>query len=130
MKNIVAFCSLLGLVFCAGNAGAVSAGAVTGNSNSRGTSLISNTVSNSYANGSRGMQGIANAYKQNQIATYYMATQLDVGTACSERIMKCLTDYCDGTTVSAGIVQGRCAYATESELYNYALLCLQEDDSR
>jgi hypothetical protein len=130
MKNIVAFCSLLGLVFCAGNAGAVSAGTVTGNSNSRGTSLISNTVSNSYANGSRGMQGIANAYKQNQIATYYMATQLDVGTACSERIMKCLTDYCDGTTVSAGIVQGRCAYATESELYNYALLCLQKDNSQ
>jgi len=59
-----------------------------------------------------------------------MATQVDVGTACNERIMKCLTEFCDGTTVSAGIVQSKCANITETDLYNYALLCLQKDTSQ
>ena len=130
MKNIIAFCGLLCLVFGGNSAFAVSAGVATGGASSRGTGLIANTNSTSGVNANRGMQGIANAYKQNQIATYYMNTQLDVGTACSERIMKCLTEYCDGTSVSAGMVQSRCAYATETELYNYALLCLQKDYSQ
>lgn len=131
MKNIVAFCGLLGLVLGTSGAFAVSAGIATGSNNNRGTALVSNSVAgNNYTSGSRGMQGVANAYKQNQIANYYITNQVDVGTACSEKIMKCLTDYCGGTTVSAGMVQGRCAYATESELYNYALLCLQNDTTR
>lgn len=131
MKNIIAFCGLLGLV-CGGSAFAVSAGTVTGNGANRGTALISNSVSGGVNNiaGNRGMAGVANAYKQVQLANYYMNTQLDVGTACSERIMKCLNEYCDGTTISGGIVQGRCAYSTETELYNYALLCLQKDNSQ
>ncbi|MBO4672055.1 MAG: hypothetical protein J5608_00165 [Alphaproteobacteria bacterium] len=114
MKHIIAFCSLLGIVL--GANGAFGAQLVSGATNS--TSRL------------RGTQGVANAYKQIQVANYYMATQVDVGTACSEKIMNCLTEYCDGTTVSAGIVQGRCAYTTESELYNYALLCLQKDNSQ
>lgn len=129
MKNIIAFCSLLTLIF-GGSAFAVSAGTVTGNGSNRGTALVSNTTTGSNMIGNRGIQGVANAYKQAQLATYYINSQLDVGTACSERIMNCLTEYCDGTTVSAGIVQGRCAYATETELYNYALLCLQKDNSQ
>lgn len=132
MKNIIAFCGLLGLVFGGCPAFAVSGGVVSGGANSRGTGLIANAYNN--ANGSnnsnRGIQGVANAYKQNQVAAYYMNTQLDVGTACSERIMKCLNEYCDGTSISAGVVQGRCAYATETELYNYALLCLQKDNQQ
>jgi len=130
MKNIIAFCGLLCLVFGGDSAFAVSAGVATGGAASRGTGLIANTNNTPGVNANRGMQGIANAYRQNQIATYYMNTQLDVGTACSERIMKCLTEYCDGTSVSAGMVQSRCAYATETELYNYALLCLQKDYSQ
>ena len=125
MKNLIAFCGILCLVFGSGGAFAVSAGTVSANGTNRGTGLVSNVTGNG-----RGMQGVANAYKQNQIANYYMATQLDVGTACSERIMKCLNEYCDGTTVSAGIVQNRCAYVTQNDLYNYALLCLQKDNSQ
>jgi len=77
----------------------------------------------------RGNQGLANAYKQNQRNTYYMVQQPDVDTACREKIFKCLSDYCGDVTVVAGQRSGRCQYATESELYNYALLCLQKDNT-
>ncbi len=126
MKNIVAFCGIIAAAFGTGGAFAVSAGVVSGGNTNRGTALVSNSAGNNL----RGMGGIANAYKQNQLANYYMATQLDVGTACSERIMKCLNEYCDGTTVSGGIVQNKCAYVTQNDLYNYALLCLQKDNSQ
>ena len=53
----------------------------------------------------------------------------DVDSACRQKIYKCLTDYCGDVTIVPGQVSGRCAYATESELYNYALLCLQKDTS-
>ena len=129
MKKNFVFYGMFGALLYTCGAMAVSAGVATGGANNRGTSLISNNY-NTNATGTRGMQGAANAYKQAQIASYYMNTQLDVGTACSERIMKCLTEVCDGTTVSAGIVQGRCANVTETSLYNYALLCLQKDTSQ
>lgn len=77
----------------------------------------------------RGSQGLANAYKQNQKNTYYMVQQPDVDTACREKIFSCLSDYCGDVTVIDGQRSGRCQYATESELYNYALLCLQKDNS-
>ncbi|MCM1294297.1 MAG: hypothetical protein NC311_01920 [Muribaculaceae bacterium] len=77
----------------------------------------------------RGNQGLANAYKQNQKNTYYMVQYPDVDTACREKIFNCLTDYCGDVTVVAGQRSGRCQYATESELYNYTLLCLQKDTS-
>ena len=136
MKHIIAFCSLLGIML--GTHGATAVGIAgynttnAGNSNtSRGSALVTGaSLSANSTNGLRGNKAVANAYKQAQIANYYIATQVDVETACSERIMKCLTDYCDGTTVTAGIVRGRCAYTTESELYNYALLCLQKDLSQ
>lgn len=129
MKNIIAFCGLLGLVLGCGDASAVSAGVASGGNSNRGTTLIANSNVPAIT-GTRGSQGIASAYKQNQVANYYMATQVDIGTACSEKIMKCLSEYCDGTTVSAGVVQNRCAYVTSNDLYNYALLCLQKDYSQ
>ncbi len=126
MKNLIAFCGLLGCICATGDVFAVSAGTVSGNNGARGGVLVSNATTS----GGRGMQGVANAYKKNQVANYYMLTQKDVGTACSERIMKCLNDFCDGMTVSAGIVQGnKCASVTNTDLYNYALLCLQKDTS-
>ena len=79
--------------------------------------------------GSRGNQGLADAYRMNQRNTYFMVTQPDVDSACRSRIYNCLADYCGDVTVVPGQRTGRCQYATESELYNYALLCLQKDTS-
>ena len=78
---------------------------------------------------SRGYQANANAYKANQRNTYFMVNQPDVDSACREKIYKCLSDYCGDVTVVPGQRSGRCQYATESELYNYTLLCLQKDTS-
>ncbi len=111
--------------FLLGNgAGAVSAG-TTANDTARAL-VYTNTAGLSTA-GSRGQKGVANAYIQNQRNTYFMITQPDVDTACRKKIMNCLTDYCGDTTVVPGKTSGRCLYATESELYNYTLLCLQKD---
>ena len=75
----------------------------------------------------RGYQSLANAYQTNQRNTYYMVTQPDVDSACREKIYNCLAEYCGDVTVLPGQRTGRCQYATETELYNYALLCLQRD---
>jgi len=79
--------------------------------------------------GVRGNQGLADAYRMNQRTTYFMVTQPDVDSACRTKIYNCLADYCGDVTVVPGQRTGRCQYATESELYNYALLCLQKDTS-
>ena len=105
---------------------AVSAG-TTANDSARAL-IYTNSAGVSTA-GSRGQKGIANAYIQNQRNTYFMITQPDVDTACREKIYKCLSDYCGDVTVVPGKTSGRCMYATEGELYNYALLCLQKDTS-
>lgn len=113
--------------FLMGNASmAVSAG-TTANDTARAL-VYTNSAGISTA-GTRGQKGIANAYIQNQRNTYFMVTQLDVDTACRQRIMACLTDYCGDTTIVPGKTSGRCMYATETELYNYVLLCLQKDTS-
>lgn len=83
----------------------------------------------SYTANNRGYQGLANAYQMNQRNTYYMVTQPDVDSACRTKIYNCLADYCGDVTVIPGQRTGKCTYATESELYNYALLCLQRDNS-
>lgn len=75
----------------------------------------------------RGNAQLAQAYQQNQRNTYYMVTQPDVDSACRDKIFQCLSDYCGDVSVVPGVHDGRCAYATESELYNVALLCLQKD---
>jgi len=80
-------------------------------------------------NNLRGNAALGAAYQQNQRNTYYMVTQPDVDSACRDRIYKCLSSYCGDTTIVPGQRGSRCDYATESELYNAALLCLQKDNS-
>jgi len=107
-------------------ASAVSAG-TTANTNGRAV-IYTNSAGNS-TGGTRGQQGAVNAYLQNQRNTYFLVTQPDVDTACRQKIYNCLADYCGDATVVPGKTSGRCSYASESELYNYALLCLQKDNS-
>lgn len=124
MKNKFMIFGAFGLCLLGADAVALSAGTVSAADASRGVSVYTPS-----ANGLRGSQGLANAYIQNQRNTYYMVNQPDVDTACREKIYKCLSDYCGDVTVVPGQRAGRCQYATESELYNYALLCLQKDTS-
>ncbi len=106
---------------------AVSAGTVATDSVSRRAAAYTSSGTTNTVN--RGYQGLANVYQQNQRNTYYMVTQPDVDSACREKIYNCLVEYCGDVTVVPGQRTGRCQYATESELYNYALLCLQKDTS-
>ena len=77
----------------------------------------------------RGNAGLAQAYQMNQRNTYYMVTQPDVDTACRSKIFQCLSEYCGDVTVVPGQRGERCPAASESELYNWVLLCLQKDSS-
>ncbi|MBO7042263.1 MAG: hypothetical protein J6W08_00125 [Alphaproteobacteria bacterium] len=124
-KKILAF-GFIG-AFLMGN-GAFAVGAGTTANDSARAAVYTNSAGAS-TGGTRGQKGVANAYIQNQRNTYFMITQPDVDTACREKIYKCLTDYCGDVAVVPGKTSGRCMYATEIELYNYALLCLQKDTS-
>ena len=124
MKTAFAVLGLAGLAFCGAPAYAASAGTVVTSNAARGVATTS-----SPSGTPRGSQAAANAYVNNQRNTYFMVTQPDVDTACRQKIYKCLSDYCGDVTVVPGQQNGRCQYATESELYNYALLCLQKDTS-
>ena len=126
MKRFWLTCGCIGAFLMGDAAIAVSAGTVV--NDSVRTSVYTNSAGFSTA-GSRGQKGVANAYIQNQRNTYFLITQPDVDTACRRKIMNCLTDYCGDTTVVPGKTSARCMYATETELYNYALLCLQKDTS-
>ena len=77
----------------------------------------------------RGNAGLINSYQQNQRNTYYLVNTPDVDAACRDRIFKCLTEYCGDITVVAGQKSSRCVGASEGELYNFALLCLQKDNT-
>lgn len=126
MNKIFTVVGCLCAVFVGNTAFGVSAGTV-GKDTAR-TSVYANSAGVSTA-GTRGQKGVVNAYIQNQKNTYFMITQPDVDTACRQKIYNCLSDYCGGTTIVPGKTSGRCMYATETELYNYALLCLQKDTS-
>lgn len=126
MKKFWLAFGCIGAFLTVDTAMAVSAG-TTANDTARAT-VYTNSAGYSTA-GSRGQKGVINAYIQNQRNTYFMITQPDVDTACRQKIMNCLTDYCGDTTIVPGQTSGRCMYATETELYNYALLCLQKDTS-
>lgn len=115
MKNMLALFAVLGMV---------ATGAFAATDTARGVYAPTAVTS-----GARGNQGLANAYRTNQRTTYFMVTQPDVDSACRSKIYNCLADYCGDVTVVPGQSSGRCQYATESELYNYALLCLQKDTS-
>lgn len=123
MKQFMCIFGFIGACLLGNAAVAVSAGTVGANNNSRGISVQTPTAHG----GARGYAGTANAYKTNQRNTYFMVTQPDVDTACREKIFACLSDYCGDVTVVPGQRESRCQYATESELYNYTLLCLQKD---
>ncbi|MBR5566532.1 MAG: hypothetical protein IKW09_00295, partial [Alphaproteobacteria bacterium] len=123
MKQFMCIFGFIGACLLGNAAVAVSAGTVGANNNSRGISVQTPTAHG----GARGYAGVANAYKTNQRNTYFMVTQPDVDTACREKIFACLSDYCGDVTVVPGQRESRCQYATESELYNYTLLCLQKD---
>ena len=126
MKKSLLTLGYIGAFLMSGTAMAVSAGTVANN----GGRATIYTTSTGYSNaGPRGQNGVVNAYIQNQRNTYFMITQPDVDTACRQKIMNCLTDYCGDTTIVPGKTSGRCMYATETELYNYVLLCLQKDTS-
>ena len=125
MNKILATVGVFALCVYGQNASAVSAGTVNAADSAR---VLVGTTGGNAAN-ARGNQGLANAYMQNQRNTYYMVTQPDVDTACRTKIYNCLSEYCGGVTVVPGQRTGRCDYASESELYNYALLCLQKDNS-
>lgn len=129
MKTVFAAFGFIGAIIMASPAFAVSAGTVATDSVSRGVSANYVGANNTTSSTGRGYQSLANAYQTNQRNTYYMITQPDVDSACRERIYNCLAEYCGDVTVVPGQRSGRCQYATESELYNYALLCLQRDTS-
>ncbi len=124
-KFLLAF-GCIGACLLGNSASAVSAGTV---SNDSARAAIYTTSAGTSTAGTRGQHGVVNAYIQNQRNTYFLITQPDVDTACRQKIYNCLSDYCGDVTVVPGKTSGRCMYATESELYNYALLCLQKDTS-
>ena len=126
MKRKLLTCGAICACLTMTGAFAVSAG-TTANDSARATVYTNSTGASN--GGTRGQKGLANAYIQNQRNTYFLVTQPDVDTACREKIYKCLSDYCGDVTIVPGKTSGRCMYATESELYNYALLCLQKDTS-
>ena len=126
MNKFLMVFGFMGACLLGNSANAVSAG-TTANANGRAV-IYTNSAGNS-TGGTRGQQGVVNAYLQNQRNTYFLVTQPDVDTACRQKIYNCLADYCGDATVIPGKTTGRCSYASESELYNYALLCLQKDNS-
>ncbi len=123
MKHFLCVFGVIGACLLADSASAVSAGTVGATDKNRGSLIQTPTATG----GARGYAGVANTYKTNQRNTYFMVTQPDVDTACRTKIFKCLSDYCGDTTVVPGQRESKCQYATETELYNYALLCLQRD---
>jgi hypothetical protein len=123
MKKILSVFGVLGAFFIGNTALGVSAGTVGAADNSRSVLIQTPTATN----GARGKAGLASAYKTNQRNTYFMVTQPDVDTACRTKIYNCLANYCGDVTVVPGQVDSKCQYATETELCNYALLCLQKD---
>ena len=126
MKNRFLTFGLVGACVMVSGAFAISAGSVV---NDGGRATVYTNSAGTSTGGTRGQKGLVNAYIQNQRNTYFIYAQPDVDTACREKIYKCLSDYCGDATIVPGKTSGRCMYATESELYNYALLCLQKDTS-
>ena len=129
MKHFFGVFSAICACAVVSSASAVSAGSVTAGATDAARALTTTNVGGGTANTLRGNQGLINAYKTNQRNTYYMVNVPDVDTACREKINKCFNDYCGDLTVVPGKQGNRCAYATQSELYNYALLCLRNDTS-
>ena len=129
MKHLFKICGPICACLVVASAYGVSAGTTANNGARNG--IINSTVGIGTAGTLRGNQGLINTYKTNQRNTYYMVNVPDVDSACRTKIDKCLSDYCGDITVVPGQVTNRCAqkFMTESELYNYVLLCLRNDTS-
>ncbi len=125
MKHILPIFCVLGAILFVSGADAVSAAGAAGNGGAARGVTIQTPTGNSKL---RGNAGVANAYKTNQRNTYFMVKQPDVDTACRDKIYKCLSAYCGDVTAVPGQITSKCQYASESDLYNYALLCLQKDN--
>lgn len=124
MKHFLPVFCVLGAILCASNASAVSAAGTVGNDGvARGVTIQAPTGNSQL----RGNAGVAQAYKTNQRNTYFMVKQPDVDTACREKIYSCFAEYCGDVTVVPGQMTSKCQYVSQTDLYNYALLCLQKD---
>ncbi|MDR2686082.1 MAG: hypothetical protein LBB23_04965 [Rickettsiales bacterium] len=75
----------------------------------------------------RGNAGKGQEIRQQYMQNYYMNNVPDVDTACRQKIYNCLSQYCGDMTTIPGVMPGRCQYASEGELYNWAVLCIQKD---
>ena len=76
----------------------------------------------------RGFPQLAGSYRQHQrTQNFFMVTQPDVDSECRRRIHACLAEYCGDMTALPGQTSHRCRYASENDLFNWALLCLQRD---
>jgi len=133
MKKYLLTFGCIGAFLTSSAALAVSAGTVANDGARAGVYATSSAGYSTTTNsGQRGQQANVNAYIQNQRNVYFMVTQPDVDTACRQKIYNCLADYCGDVTVIPGKTSGRCLSTVgnlESELYNYAMLCLQKDTS-
>ena len=133
MKKYLLTFGCIGAFLTSSVALAVSAGTVANDTGRAGIYVTpSSGYSTAVSNGQRGQQANVNAYIQNQRNVYFMVTQPDVDTACRQKIYNCLADYCGDVTIIPGKTSGRCLSTVgnlESELYNYAMLCLQKDTS-
>ena len=126
MKRFLCVFGVVGACLLGNAANAVSVGSVGVADTARGVNVpTTGGTTASTSTQLRGNAGAMNAYKQNQ--RNFIVAQPDVDTACRRKIFECLTEYCGDTVVVPGQRESKCMYATESELYNYALLCLQRD---
>ncbi len=128
MKRFLCVFGVVGACLLGNAANAVSAGSVGVADAARGVNVPTTGMvmgANVTPTQLRGNAGAMNAYKQNQ--RNFIISQPDVDTACRRKIFECFTEYCGDTVIVPGQRESRCMYATESELYNYALLCLQRD---
>ena len=127
MKHLFSVFGVIGACLLSNTASAAVMGSVGGGNSGANTGRGVVVQSTTATGNLRGNAGAANAYKNNQRNTYFMVTQPDVDTACRQKIYACLSEYCGDVSIVPGQRESRCQYATESELYNYALLCLQKD---
>ena len=78
--------------------------------------------------GNRGNQQLSASYRQNQRNNFFMVTQPDVDSECRSRIYNCLAEYCgDVLVVPGNHARSQCHMASENDLYNWTLMCLQRD---
>ncbi len=109
----------------------VARSAVSGNNTVRvsASDIAPRAASNNSSTRGNGSASLTSQYRRNQLNSYYMVATPDVDSVCRTKIFECLAEYCGDVTVLPGQRGSRCDYATEGELYNWTLICLQKDNS-